>query len=89
MEKCAKPTAPTPKACIIQSIPLPKAEPFTRWLPQVDFGRVKEIESPELASARTRELYQAKGFQTLINAAVLAPIDPDPAPVTAKALRCA
>ncbi len=47
---------------IIQSIPSPKAEPFKRWLAQVGYERVKEIESPELASARARELYQAKGY---------------------------
>lgn len=37
---------------IIQSIPSPKAEPFKRWLAQVGYERVKEIENPELASAR-------------------------------------
>ena len=47
---------------IIQSIPSPKAEPFKRWLAQVGYERVKEIETPELASARARELYQAKGY---------------------------
>ena len=47
---------------IIQSIPSPRAEPFKRWLAQVGYERVKEIENPELASARTRELYQAKGY---------------------------
>jgi DNA-damage-inducible protein D len=47
---------------IIQSIPSPKAEPFKRWLVQVGYERVKEIENPELTSARARELYQAKGF---------------------------
>ena len=47
---------------IIQSIPSPKAEPFKRWLAQVGYQRVKEIENPELASARARELYQAKGY---------------------------
>jgi hypothetical protein len=36
---------------IIQSIPSPKAEPFKRWLAQVGYERVKEIENPELASA--------------------------------------
>ena len=40
---------------IIQSIPSPNAEPFKRWLAQVGYERVKEIENPELASARTRE----------------------------------
>ena len=47
---------------IIQSIPSPKAEPFKRWLAQVGYERVKEIENPELASARARELYRAKGY---------------------------
>ena len=47
---------------IIQSIPSPKAEPFKRWLAQVGYERVQEIENPELASARARELYQAKGY---------------------------
>lgn len=47
---------------IIQSIPSPKAEPVKRWLAQVGYERVKEIENPELASARARELYQAKGY---------------------------
>lgn len=47
---------------IIQSIPSPKAEPFKRWLAQVGYERVKEIEDPELASLRARELYEAKGY---------------------------
>jgi len=47
---------------IIQSIPSPRAEPFKRWLAQVGYERVQEIENPELASARARELYQAKGY---------------------------
>ena len=36
---------------IIQSIPSPKAEPFKRWLAQVGYERVQEIENPELVSA--------------------------------------
>lgn len=47
---------------IIQSIPSPKAEPFKRWLAKVGYERVQEIENPELASARARELYQSKGY---------------------------
>ena len=47
---------------LIQSIPSPKAEPFKRWLAQVGYERVKEIENPELASSRARELYQTKGY---------------------------
>lgn len=47
---------------IIQSIPSPKAEPFKRWLAKVGYERLEEIENPELAAARMRELYQAKGY---------------------------
>ena len=47
---------------IIQSIPSFKAEPFKRWLAQVGYERVKEIEEPELASRRSHELYTAKGY---------------------------
>ena len=44
---------------IIQSIPSPKAEPFKQWLAQVGSDRLEEIENPELATQRTRELYKA------------------------------
>ncbi|MBN2260291.1 MAG: Bro-N domain-containing protein [Clostridiales bacterium] len=47
---------------IIQSISSPKAEPFKRWLAKVGYERVQEIEDPELATKRTRALYQAKGY---------------------------
>lgn len=47
---------------IIQSIPSPKAEPFKRWLAKVGYERIREIEDPELASARARQLYEAKGY---------------------------
>jgi DNA-damage-inducible protein D len=47
---------------VIQSIPSPKAEPFKRWLAQVGYERIQEIEDPELASARARALYEAKGY---------------------------
>jgi hypothetical protein len=47
---------------IIQSIPSPKAEPFKRWLAKVGYERVQEIENPELAAQRMRELYRAKGY---------------------------
>ena len=46
---------------IIQSIPSPKAEPFKLWLAQVGSDRLDEIENPELATQRTRELYKLKG----------------------------
>jgi len=47
---------------IIQSIPSPKAEPFKVWLAQVGSDRLDEIENPELAAKRTRELYKLKGY---------------------------
>jgi hypothetical protein len=47
---------------IIQSIPSPKAEPFKRWLAQVGQERLEEIENPELAQMRMREIYKAKGY---------------------------
>lgn len=47
---------------LIQSIPSPKAEPFKRWLARVGYERVQEIEDPEIATKRTRALYQAKGY---------------------------
>ncbi len=49
---------------IIQSIPSPKAEPFKQWLAKVGYERVQEIENPELAQQRMRELYQQKGYPT-------------------------
>jgi hypothetical protein len=48
---------------IIQSIPSPKAEPFKQWLAQVGSDRLDEIENPELATQRSRELYKLKGYQ--------------------------
>ncbi len=47
---------------IIQSIPSPKAEPFKQWLARVGSERIEEIENPELAQTRMRELYRAKGY---------------------------
>jgi prophage antirepressor-like protein len=47
---------------IIQSIPSPKAEPFKLWLAKVGYERVQEIENPELAQTRMKELYKAKGY---------------------------
>jgi len=47
---------------LIQSIPSPKAEPFKRWLARVGYERLQEIENPELAQQRMRELYRAKGY---------------------------
>ncbi|MEI7424082.1 MAG: BRO family protein [Prolixibacteraceae bacterium] len=47
---------------IIQSIPSPKAEPFKLWLAQVGSDRLDEIENPELATQRSRDLYKLKGY---------------------------
>ncbi len=47
---------------IIQSIPSPKAEPFKLWLAQVGYERLEEIENPEIATQRTRDLYKQKGY---------------------------
>jgi hypothetical protein len=47
---------------IIQSIPSPKAEPFKLWLAKVGSERLEEIENPEIATQRTRDLYKLKGY---------------------------
>jgi hypothetical protein len=47
---------------LIQSIPSPKAEPFKRWLAKVGYERLEEIENPELAAKRMREIYEQKGY---------------------------
>ncbi len=47
---------------IIQSVPSTKAEPFKRWLAKVGYERLQEIEDPELATHRIREIYKQKGY---------------------------
>ena len=47
---------------LIQSIPSKKAEPFKQWLAQVGKERIDEIENPELAQKRMKEIYFAKGY---------------------------
>jgi DNA-damage-inducible protein D len=47
---------------LIQSIPSPKAEPFKLWLAKIGYERLEEIENPELAANRMRELYEQKGY---------------------------
>ncbi len=47
---------------IIQSIPSKKAEPFKRWLAQVGYERIEEIENPELGQDRIKEYYELKGY---------------------------
>ncbi|MEY4485437.1 MAG: hypothetical protein RL693_2889 [Verrucomicrobiota bacterium] len=47
---------------LVQSIPSPKAEPFKLWLAKVGYERLQEIENPELAAKRMREIYEQKGY---------------------------
>jgi len=47
---------------LIQSIPSKKAEPFKLWLAKVGKERLDEIENPELAQERMKELYEQKGY---------------------------
>src|SRR3990167_3035552 len=47
---------------IIQSVPSKKAEPFKQWLAKTGYERIQEIENPELAQKRMRDLYKAKGY---------------------------
>ncbi len=47
---------------IIQSIPSKKAEPFKKWLAKVGYERVQEIENPELAQERMKQIYEQKGY---------------------------
>lgn len=46
---------------IIQSIPSPKAEPFKTWLAKVGYERLQEVNNPEIALDRSRELWQKRG----------------------------
>ena len=47
---------------IIQSIPSKRAEPFKQWLAKVGYERIQEIENPELAQERMKQLYEQKGY---------------------------
>lgn len=47
---------------LIQSVPSPKAEPFKLWLAKVGKERLDEIEDPELAQERMKNLYEKKGY---------------------------
>jgi len=47
---------------IIQSIPSPKVEPLKRWLARVGKERIDEIENPEIAMDRMKEIYEKKGY---------------------------
>ncbi len=46
---------------IIQSIPSPKAEPFKQWLAKVGQERIEEIQDPERAILRAKNIYTQKG----------------------------
>jgi DNA-damage-inducible protein D len=46
---------------IIQSIPSRKAEPFKRWLAQVGYERIQEIQDPEIAVKRAILMWQTQG----------------------------
>ncbi len=47
---------------IIQFIPSPKAEPFKIWLAKVGSERIEEINNPELAMDRMKQIYEKKGY---------------------------
>jgi len=47
---------------LIQSIPSKKAEPFKLWLAKVGKERIDEIQDPELAVNRAKEIYEKKGY---------------------------
>jgi hypothetical protein len=47
---------------LIQSIPSPKTEPFKLWLAQLGKERIDEIQDPELAVTRAKEIYTRKGY---------------------------
>jgi len=47
---------------IIQSVPSKRAEPLKLWLAKVGHERIQEIENPELAQKRMKEIYKAKGY---------------------------
>ena len=47
---------------ILMSVPSSKVEPFKLWLASVGKERLEEIENPEIAVERAREIYKAKGY---------------------------
>lgn len=46
---------------LIQSVPSPKAEPIKLWLAKVGYERIQEMENPELALNRSRDLWRQHG----------------------------
>ncbi len=59
---------------LIQSIPSRKAEPFKRWLAQIGQDQLDEIENPELAQQRMKEIYEKKGYPKKKNPILLSKI---------------
>lgn len=49
---------------IIQSIQSPKAENFKRWLAKLGSERLEEINNPELAMDRMKQIYEQKGYSS-------------------------
>ena len=47
---------------LVQSIRSPRAERIRLWLAESAKQRIEEMENPELAVLRTRELYERKGY---------------------------
>jgi hypothetical protein len=47
---------------LIQSISSPKAEPFKLWLAKVGQERIEEIQDPERAMIRAKNIYDQKGY---------------------------
>jgi len=47
---------------IIESISSPKAETFKRWLAKIGSERLEEINNPELAMDRMKQIYEYKGY---------------------------
>ena len=47
---------------LVQSIPSARAERIRLWLADTARQRIEEMENPELAVLRTRELYERKGY---------------------------
>ena len=46
---------------LVQSIPSPKAEPIKLWLAKAGYERMREMEDPEIALNRSRELWRKHG----------------------------
>ncbi len=47
---------------LIQAIPSPKAEPFKVWLATIGRERLEEIQDPEKAIVRAKNIYTSKGY---------------------------